>query len=481
MDFQQLVDSMAAMTCVMSVEKRDDGYGEIRIVTGNRSYIDSIEKPAEGAEMLTSTFVPNSLYTNYFTQDLNFEDFCYRSAVHKKCLHSYVHPERVPVWFNLTFLPVNADDGNLCYCTYTMEIDMQPSSERMSNISGDLASSVLETSIKLRVASDFRAAMSDVIGDIRELCSAEYCGILLMDDYERSCTVLCEDIAEGSDLLSMEAYMNDDFYDLAESWEGTIAGSNCLIAKNEHDMNVVKERNPLWYQSLKNARVERIVLFPLKTRGGLLGYIWAVNFNPENAGKIKETLEVTTYILASEIANYLLLDRLKVLSSRDMLTGVLNRNEMNNVVEDLGNGTLGRGKSVGIAFADLNGLKEVNDTGGHNAGDALLKDAARALCEVFDADQVFRAGGDEFTIIAVGVTESELLEKVADVKEVAKRYDNVSFAVGTSFDADSMNVREALRIADERMYEDKRAYYLANPEKKHRTTKSEHRHQAPNE
>ena len=469
MDFQQLVDSMAAMTCIMSVEKRDDGYGEIRIVTGNRSYIDSIEKPADGAEMLTKTFVPNSLYTNYFTRDLNFEDFCYRSAVHKKCLHSYVRPERMPLWFNLTFLPVDADDGNLRYCTYTMEIDMQPNSERMSNISGNLASNVLETAIKLRVSNDFKETMNDVIGDIRELCSAEFCGILLMDDYERSCSVLCESIAEESDLLPMETYLSDGFYDIAESWEGTISGSNCLIAKNEHDMDVVKERNPLWYQSLKNARVERIVLFPLKTRNGLLGYIWAVNFDPENAATIKETLEVTTYILASEIANYLLLDRLQVLSSRDMLTGVLNRNEMNNVVEALSNGTLGQGESVGIAFADLNGLKKINDTGGHNAGDTLLKDAAQALCEVFDANQIFRAGGDEFTIIAVGITESELRQKVAAVVESAKHYANVSFAIGTCFDADSANVREALRIADERMYEDKRAYYQAHPEKAHRT------------
>ena len=45
MDFQNVVDSIGAMTCVMSVEKLEDGYGEIRVVTGNRAYIDSIEKP----------------------------------------------------------------------------------------------------------------------------------------------------------------------------------------------------------------------------------------------------------------------------------------------------------------------------------------------------------------------------------------------------------------------------------------------------
>ena len=46
-DFQKVADSIAAMTCIVSVEKLADGScGEIRIVTGNRSYIDRIEHPA---------------------------------------------------------------------------------------------------------------------------------------------------------------------------------------------------------------------------------------------------------------------------------------------------------------------------------------------------------------------------------------------------------------------------------------------------
>ncbi len=160
MDFQSIVDSMAAMTCVVSVEKLDGGgYGKIRIVTGNRAYIDSIEKPAGGVEMLTDKFVPNSEYTCYLTRDLNFEDYCYRSAVEKKCLHSYVHPDRFDVWFNMTFLPLLPDDGNICYCTYTMEINFKADSGRLSNVSADIASRVLETCIKLRGTTEFALTM----------------------------------------------------------------------------------------------------------------------------------------------------------------------------------------------------------------------------------------------------------------------------------------------------------------------------------
>ncbi len=60
MDFQAVVDGMSAMTCVVSVEDLPGGrYGKFRIVTGNKAYIDSIEHPAPGTEMLKDKFVPN--------------------------------------------------------------------------------------------------------------------------------------------------------------------------------------------------------------------------------------------------------------------------------------------------------------------------------------------------------------------------------------------------------------------------------------
>ena len=269
----------------------------------------------------------------------------------------------------------------------------------------------------------------------------------------------------------MDTYLNEHFYSLVESWEDTIAGSNCLIAKNAQDMEVVQKRNPGWYESLLIAGAKNIVLFPLKSREHLLGYMWVINFNADNAVKIKETLELTTFILGSELANYLLLDRLKILSSKDMLTGVLNRNEMNNFVDKLSTPAQKAedelpDSSVGVIFADLNGLKTVNDEEGHPAGDKLLKDAAKVLLEVFDDSQIFRAGGDEFSIIITGITENELNKKIEQIRKVSENYGKVNFALGGSVEPSRKNVRLALRHADENMYEDKKKYYAAHPEKK---------------
>ena len=463
-DFKKICDSITPMTCAVSVEKLPDGgCGKVCIVAGNEAYIASIEQPAPGTKMLKNKFVPGSEYTDYLTRDLNFEDFCFRCAVGKECLHGYVHPDRMEVWFNMIYLPLDMHDGDTYYLLYTMEINHEAKSENMANISSEVAASVLDTCIKLRGTNDFRSTIKDVVGGIRELCDADHCCILVMNEADRSCYVLAEAFGKDSKLLPMETYLDNDFYDIADSWTGTIAGSNCLIAKDAHDMDVVKERNPVWYDSLMGAGVYNIVLFPLKSRNQLLGYIWALNYDKERAPLIKETLEVTTFILGSELGNYLLLDRLRLMGSKDMLTGVMNRNEMNNVVDDLAHGSMDD-KTVGVIFADLNGLKTVNDVDGHNAGDLLLKHASRVLRSVFDESEIFRAGGDEFAVIVTGITEEELEERIKKIREASAKYDNLSFALGGCVESNGSNVRLALRRADEKMYEDKRRFYEQFPD-----------------
>ena len=464
MDFQSFVDSISTAACVVSVEKLENGnYGKLRLVTGNRTYIDSIERPAENVVMLTQKFIPNSEYTNYMTRDLNFEDSCYSAAVLKKCIHAYAHPARFDVWFNMSFLPLSPDNGNICYCAYIMEINFKPDAKRMSNISSEIATAVLETCIKLRSVENFQETMDSICQDIRDLCDSEHCCILMMDTEKRKCSVLCEALSDNTKLVSMNRYL-DNFYDIAETWKDTIAGSNCLIVKNDHDMEVVRERNPVWHKSITSAGGKTIVLFPLEFKGELLGYIWAINFSADVADTIKETLELTSFILASELYSYRMMDKLHILSSTDMLTGVMNRNEMNNYIDALTERK--SDMTVGVIFADLNGLKSVNDDIGHEAGDALLKNAANALRDVFAVHEIFRAGGDEFTVILTEVTEDELNTKAEKLRGVSKKYKDLVFAIGAAYESSVNNVRTALQKADMLMYEDKKRYYELHPEKK---------------
>ncbi|MET0739943.1 MAG: GGDEF domain-containing protein [Candidatus Nanopelagicales bacterium] len=88
---------------------------------------------------------------------------------------------------------------------------------------------------------------------------------------------------------------------------------------------------------------------------------------------------------------------------RDALTGLLNRRGLDLFAVPLLEGARRRGYAVHCLFVDVNGLKQVNDAGGHGAGDALLVAVAEALQSVTrSSDVVIRWAGDEFCVVGLG-------------------------------------------------------------------------------
>ena len=231
-------------------------------------------------------------------------------------------------------------------------------------------------------------------------------------------------------------------------------------------MNVVRERNPEWIASLEEYGIKSIVLYPLNYNNETLGYVWAVNFATENTAKIRSTLETTTYFIASEIANHQLLARLEYMSSVDLLTGVMNRNAMNKRVDDIISGKEVLPLRVGVVFADLNGLKKVNDTGGHTAGDSYIKKAAGLLKEAFPDSEIYRAGGDEFMVINCSLSEAELRSRTDELRKLQENADDVSFSLGYCYNEGKTDIRKAMSSADMEMYRDKQSYYERYPERR---------------
>ncbi|OWV15958.1 diguanylate cyclase [Fibrobacter sp. UWB3] len=457
MDFDVLLSHYRAKACVVSVEFFPDGtYGNIRVVAGNKAHCDDMAA-------LNHPFEPGSPYEACFPKNPNFEDHCFRCIRDGKPLHAYVDLYMMGLWLNMFLLPLDSDQENVGYCLYCYEVAPKADSSAMADLSADTAADVLKACIKLRGAENVKQAFQEVIEDIGTICGSDHCCVLLTDDEKRNCAVFAEYLREGSDLKLMSRYVQN-FYAISQTWPDTLAGSTCLIVKDEHDMEKLQEQNPVWKASLDQAGVKTVVLFPLRHGGELLGYMWALNFNVENVLKIKETLELTTFFLASEISNYLLLDKLKVLSTIDTLTSVRNRNEMNNRVDRIVAGN--EPVPQGVLFADLNGLKRVNDEQGHAAGDKMLCAAASILQSVFQDGVVYRAGGDEFMILVNEISEDEVQDRVARVHFLSGKTENVRFSIGVCYG--KKDIRKAMRLADERMYAFKNGYYEAHPELKYR-------------
>ena len=472
MNFQELADSYDSITCVLSIEKLSDGnYGDIRIVAGNKQYVYTIEHPiltiaGTSPEQQNIKFVPNSLYETYLTKEMSFEDTVYRAAILKEPIHTYIHPNQTNLWFNIFAMPLSYEEGNLCYCTYTMKLTDINSLTLSASSTSSVAEDVLKTCIKLHGTDDFMKTMSEVIKDTRICCNAEVCTIMLVDFSTGTCSILAKNVRENSRLKTVTQFVN--FYDIANSWLKTMGDSDCLIIKNQRDMDYIRKVNFPWWLTLDEAGVDSVVMFPLRFNHEVLGFIWATNFETKDTLHIKETLELTTFFLSSQIASYKMMKRLEHMGYTDMLTGVQNRNAMNNRVTDIISGTEELNIPYGVIFADLNGLKEENDTHGHSAGDIMLKKAAILLQEIFEDNDIYRAGGDEFMVIIKGCTKEAFEEKTKALKHRTNMPGQVSFAVGSYYVTSGCDIRDAMRYADENMYKDKSNYYDEHPEKKKR-------------
>ncbi|SFQ34289.1 diguanylate cyclase (GGDEF) domain-containing protein [Butyrivibrio proteoclasticus] len=144
----------------------------------------------------------------------------------------------------------------------------------------------------------------------------------------------------------------------------------------------------------------------------------------------------------------------------DSLTGIKNKNAYKER-ENLMNQRIieRRQPEFAIVVLDVNDLKRINDTEGHEAGDRYICDACEIVCKTFKRSPVYRVGGDEFVVISQDedyARSDELVNLIASHNENALLKGGVIIACGMAkFDKED-SVAEVFEIADKRMYDNKK-------------------------
>ena len=156
---------------------------------------------------------------------------------------------------------------------------------------------------------------------------------------------------------------------------------------------------------------------------------------------------------------------LQSLSLIDELTGLYNRRGFLAVTEQHVAAIRRDNKVPTVVYADLDGLKEINDSYGHHEGDRALAGAAQILKETFrSSDILARLGGDEFVALAAIDRDEEsesitvrLQEQFRASNALRSRPYNLSVSVGVAnFEDDRYSIEELMAQADRAMYEEKR-------------------------
>lgn len=169
-------------------------------------------------------------------------------------------------------------------------------------------------------------------------------------------------------------------------------------------------------------------------------------------------------VVAKDLSESKRAEEMEHLAVTDELTGLSNRRGFLTAAEEMATKASQTGKGFTVLFADLNGLKEINDNLGHQEGDAAICDAAEILRSTFrDSDVIGRLGGDEFCILLTDdkqQTESPItrLQAMTDIHNLQSgRPFKVSMSVGTAvFDPSNPKpMEELIERADQAMYEQK--------------------------
>lgn len=227
------------------------------------------------------------------------------------------------------------------------------------------------------------------------------------------------------------------------------------------------EIEPAEYERLKPQGIHSLITVPLFDQDQLIGYMGIDNPPYENGSNIIEILQILAYFIQAVLVRMHTNEKLRKKTYMDELTGSRNQNAYLHEVEML-NAQIQLDKQneenigMGSIFVDANGLKEINDTIGHEAGDKLLIYIAQKIMQFFPAEYVYRIGGDEFVVL------SNLVEKNAFLQEAAKLRDCLceheagksdKAAVGACWSCNAVYVEEIVNKAESEMYESKKQYY----------------------
>lgn len=119
------------------------------------------------------------------------------------------------------------------------------------------------------------------------------------------------------------------------------------------------------------------------------------------------------------------------------------------------------GASVGVLFVDLDGLKQINDSYGHAAGDAFIARAAKALHGTLrQKDHAMRWGGDEFVLVLDGVQDGFALEVAAERARTALKRANLHASIGCAVQYEGEVLVSTIERADSSMYLEKKHHHL---------------------
>lgn len=207
---------------------------------------------------------------------------------------------------------------------------------------------------------------------------------------------------------------------------------------------------------LKNNGISNILGYGITKDNVSIGFLCLLE--PKANTDFEMLIYAATPFIETELEEDLSIKKLNKLANIDNLTGIGNRTSYEDRLSSIISGNIQM--PIGIIFADINGLKETNDTYGHKAGDKLIKKTTESINNIFAGQMkdTYRIGGDEFVILFPGISKAGFEKATKPFKEEIKK-GNISISAGCKWFDSVSGLKEKITEVDQMMYENKKRYY----------------------
>lgn len=207
------------------------------------------------------------------------------------------------------------------------------------------------------------------------------------------------------------------------------------------------------FDILKAQGIDSLMAAPLLRDEEIVGFLGVDN--PEKYKGDMMLLRSVVDFVTADLEKRRLIEELFRAGSIDMLTGLKNRNEYIRRYNEL---KAHRPDMLGVIFIDINGLKQLNDTYGHERGDAIIRRTAERI-KSHSMGHAYRIGGDEFVLLWEKSDEKSFLSKVEELREEFRAESEYSISMGNVWQEGDIDIEKLVKMADARMYEAKQAHY----------------------
>ncbi len=207
------------------------------------------------------------------------------------------------------------------------------------------------------------------------------------------------------------------------------------------------------YKILQRQGINSLLAAPLLMDGEILGFIGVDN--PKCSHEDLDLLRSIALFVLDDLNKRKIYKDLETLSYVDGLTGVYNRNKY---LETLKQYEALPPNSLGVVYADINGLKQANDTYGHLYGDIIITNCAKTMSKFF-GEQVYRVGGDEFVAFCINCSQDTFETVIENLHKYIAEDDSRCMSIGSVWKTGKLNIQEAIAYSDDLMYAEKQNYY----------------------